>query len=92
MNETVTSTVRPEDVEAAKQLAEEATSTSDVSTLREMLVDQNAGTTTIKAEDGSEIEVKSIGQEKFAELGQQATNRALQNLPVASETWQTEEK
>lgn len=94
MNETAptTTAVRPEDIEAAKELAKEAGSTDDVTTLREMLVDQNAGTTTITAEDGSEIEVTSIGREKFAELGQKASQSVVDNLAVDSETWHTEEK
>lgn len=84
--------IRPEDIQAAEELAAEATSTTDVSTLREMLVDQNAGTTTITAEDGTSFEVTAVGKEKFAELGHKATEKAFESMPVASETWHTEEK
>ncbi|HRJ06772.1 MAG TPA: hypothetical protein PK096_01570 [Candidatus Saccharibacteria bacterium] len=91
MNETLPA-VRPEDIEAAEQLAEEATSTTDVATLREMLAEQNGESTVITADDGSQLEVSSIGQEKFAELGKKAEDEAKQNLPVHSETWHTEEK
>lgn len=89
---TVTTTVRPEDLQAAHELAEEATTTTDVATLREMLADQNGGSTEIKAADGSTVEVASVGQEKFAELGHKATEAALNNLPPSAESWHTEEK
>ncbi len=93
MIETIAQTpVQPEDIEAANSLLEDAKSTSDVSTLREMLADQNGGSVTIKAEDGSEIEVASIGREKFAELGQKAIDTAASELAQASESWHTEEK
>jgi hypothetical protein len=89
MKETAPAPVRPEDIEAAEQLLTEATSTTDVATLREMLIDQNAGTTEITAEDGTTIEVKSIGQEKFAELGQKATENAFETMALPSESWRS---
>lgn len=92
MTELLQHTVSPEDIEAAKDLAGEAQSMSDVATLREMLADQNGGNVTITAEDGETIEVQSIGRERFEELGHEATRLAGENSAVHSESWHTEEK
>lgn len=92
MNETLPTPVREEDIQAAKELAEEATSMSGVAILREMLADQNGGSTTITTETGEQIEVKNIGTERFSELGKKATREVVDVMPVHSESWKTEQK
>lgn len=88
-----TSTITKEDIEAAKELiSNDATSTTDVATLREMLADQNGGSTTIATEDGKTIEVSKIGQEEFAELGIKATQAALDKAAIHSDSWRTDKK
>ena len=83
--------VRDSDVQAAKDLLDEASSTSDVATLREMLADQNGGDVTITTETGETLDVKNIGTDKFAELGEKATETALRDMSQPAASWRNED-
>lgn len=93
MSETLQSPMSQEDITALNELAQEAATRSELSALREMVADQDGnGSVTIEAEDGTKIDVKSIGQERFADLGHQVVDSAAQSMVVSSESWRTEEK
>lgn len=79
-------------LQAARELVDEAQTTTDVATVREMVSDQHGGMTTLEKENGEVMDIKEIGQEKFAELGQKAVENAAANLPESAEPWQHEEK
>ena len=81
-----------EDLTAAEELLVGATTAEEIANLREMLVDQNGGNTTITKGDGEDIEVTEIGHEKFKELVSKALNAASENVAVHSDSWRTDKK
>ncbi|MGV9002319.1 MAG: hypothetical protein ACOH18_05195 [Candidatus Saccharimonadaceae bacterium] len=77
------------DKDAYSDLLEQATSTEDIVTLREM-AQGDLASVAITPENSSPITVTAIGSEKFSELSQVDPKAVQAAMAVHSEDWHTE--
>lgn len=86
--------VSQEDKKILDELAEVATDTNDIVTLREIAADLGSQATsiTVTAEGGEKVEVTNIGSTKFSELTAVDPDVLKAATAVNSQNWQNEQK